>query len=64
MTKKLTEDQLSSIKYFWQDKGDLERYCSFEELKPALLEQKPEIIKAWNDYKTAVAILDAVIENI
>jgi hypothetical protein len=60
----LTEEQISDIKYFWEYKGDLERYSSFEELKPLIWEQKPQIMKAWNDYKASIEILNAVIESL
>lgn len=60
---KITEQELDSIKYFWEYKGDLERYTKFEELKPKLEREYPEILKAWNDYKASIKILDLVIEN-
>lgn len=62
--KKLTEEQLNDLKYFWEFKGDLERYSSFEELKPIIQQDYPEIIKAWNDYKASIAILNLVMENV
>lgn len=64
MKNKLTEKDVNDLKYFWQYKGDLERYCNFEVLKPVLEKEKPEVIKAWNDYKASIKILDLVIENL
>jgi len=60
---KLTDEHLSMLKYFWEEKGDLERYYAFEELKPIIQEERPEIMKAWNDYKASITILDAVLLN-
>ena len=64
MENKLTDTQISDLKYFWEEKGDLERYCDFEELKPLIQEQYPELLKAWYDYKASITIMDAVIKNI
>lgn len=61
---KLTEQNLSDLQYFWQNKGDLERLCTFEELIPILQVERPEILKAWNDYKASKKILDIVMESI
>ena len=62
--EKLTPQQLSDIRYFWEYKGDLERLSSFESLKPKLQAEYPEILKAWNDYKASIKTLDAVISTI
>lgn len=34
--EKLTEEQINDLQYFWEEKGDLERYCDFEKLKPQI----------------------------
>ena len=62
--KKLTEEQLNDLKYFWQYKGDLERYSSFEKLIPILKRDYPEIISSWNSYKGTIKILDLIMENV
>lgn len=62
--EKLTEEEKHSIKYFWVHEGDLERLIGFEELKPKIEAEYPEVLKAWNDYKISIKILDAVIETI
>jgi len=61
---KLTETDLSDLQYFWQYKGDLERLCTFEKLIPILREERPEILKAWTDYKASKKILDIVMASI
>lgn len=62
--RELTEDDINNLKYFWEEKGDIERYVHFEELKPQIQEQFPELLKAWSDYKTSIKIMDAVIKSI
>ena len=59
----LTETELKDIQYFWQEKGDLERF-DFEKLIPKLEIEYPEVLKAWRDYKASIKILDLVIENL
>lgn len=62
--KKLTEEQISLLKYFWEEKGDIEKYHGFEKLKPQIQEQFPELLKAWQDYKASIKIMDAVVESL
>ena len=62
--EKLTEQDLNMLKYFWQEKEDLERFTDFEKLKPLLEKEKPEVLKAWNNYKSSKKILDIIIDNI
>ena len=62
--QKLTEEQISSIKYFWEGTGNLEIYVYFEELKPLIEKNHPELLKAWSDYKISAKILDAVIKSL
>ena len=62
--EKLTEQDLNMLKYFWQEKEDLERFIDFEKLKPLLEKEKPEVLKAWNNYKSSKKILDIIIDNI
>jgi hypothetical protein len=62
--EKLTKTDLGDLKYFWEEKGDLERLTTFEKLKPLIENEYPEILKAWNDYKTSIKIMDAVIDKL
>ena len=64
MENTLTEQDLNDLQYFWQEKEDLERLSTFERLIPILEKEKPEVLKAWNDYKTSKKILDIVMDNI
>ena len=62
--KKLTEEQKSSIKYFWEEYDNIERYSDFEKIKPQIQEQYPELLKAWHDYKVSIKIMNAVLDSI
>lgn len=64
MKKKLTSEHIQSIKYFWNYKGDIESYSLFDEILPILKAEKPELIEAWNDYKSAEKIMDAVVKSL
>lgn len=57
-------EHLSSLQWAWQDKEDLERYCMWESILPALDKARPDVVEAWNNYKRARRILDAVMVNL
>lgn len=61
---KLTEEQKDMLKYFWEEKGDITRYCDFEELIPKIQQEYPELLKAWYDYQASIKILDLVVNSI
>jgi hypothetical protein len=54
---------LSDLCYFWNEKGDLERLCYFNEPETQSLLQKyrPDILKAWADYKASLLILNSIL---
>lgn len=64
MKTTLTEQDLDNLEYFWQERKDLERLSNFEEIIPILEKEKPEVLKAWDDYKASRNILDLVIRNL
>lgn len=49
------------IRYFWQDKKDLERWTGFD--RDYLAREFPAVLKAWDDYKASRAVLDAVVRD-
>ena len=57
------EGHVLSLKYFWEEKGDMERYCYFEEIKSLIEEHYPEILKAWYDYKLSKKILNNIVNG-
>lgn len=60
----ITEEQKNMLLYFWEEKGDIERYCDFENVLPELQKQYPEVLKAWNDYKISKRTLTSVLKSI
>ena len=64
MTTEELYDHLSMLRYFWQDKEDIERYCSWEEILPTIDKKRPDVVEAWKNYKRARAVLNAVMENL
>ena len=64
MGNTLTKQDLNDLQYFWGEKEDLERMSNFEGLVPILEKEKPEVLKAWNDYKASKKILDIVIDSL
>lgn len=62
--KNLSDAQISMLRYYWENKGDIERYSEFKELIPQIQEQYPELLKAWYDYKASGKIMDAVVKSL
>jgi len=62
MTKKIDQYELNMLRYFWEEKADLERCTGWQYLKLQLKEQYPEILEAWNQYKKSYELLSALIE--
>ena len=61
MTDEELEGEVATLRYFWQEKGDVTRYVGWEELRPVLRERRPEIVKAWDDYVESKRRLSAVL---
>jgi hypothetical protein len=63
--KKPKERRQKLIKYgALRYKGDLERLTTFEKLIPILEKEKPEVMKAWRDYKASKMLLNLVITDL
>lgn len=62
--EKLTEQQIDDLKYFWWEKGDLERWCDFEKLKPQIEKEFPRIIYLWEEHKSCVKMLNVIMDSI
>ena len=60
---KLTDEDKSLIRYFWEEKGDITRFGSWEKVKPALRREFPEILKAWEDLNTAKRTLSRLVKK-
>lgn len=55
------EEIASMLEYFWQEKGDIERWTGFD--RDMLASEFPAVLKAWDDYKASRAVLDAVVRD-
>ena len=60
----LTEGDYNMVIYFWQEKGDITRWSSWEEKKPLFEKYHPELIKAMNDWTLAEKMLNLVIDSL
>jgi len=60
----LTQEEREDLKYFWQNRGDLERLSTFESLKPKIQKELPSLLKAWEDYKAIKQTLDIITNSL
>ncbi len=62
MTDEERDDYANMLQYFWQEKGDPERFTGWDE---ALVEKEfPAVAAAWRQYKSARAVMSAVIRSL
>ena len=61
MDKTKRHELISDLSYFWTEKEDLERLCSFN--RNTIKAEFPEVLKCWDDYKMARKILSSVIKT-
>ena len=59
--EKLEDDDMESLRWFWSRKRDLERYEGFGQLKPILSEEMPELLEAWESYKSSEKKLNELL---
>jgi hypothetical protein len=55
------EEDERMVDYFWNQKGDLDRWTEFQERRPHL---PASLVRAWDDYKHAEAVLDAIVSKL
>ena len=60
----VTEDDINCIVYFWEEKRDLDRWVDWEAKREYFVKELPELVKAWDDYRTAGRIMDAIVRDI
>ena len=60
----MTDEGINMVTYFWQEKQDLERCIDWQKRKPIIAESHPELIKAWEDYKTSIKMMNAVVKSL
>jgi len=59
--RKATDEDLSMLRYFWEEKGDIECYCDFGEIKEDLKKNHPHIWKAWKKHKESIKVLNKIL---
>lgn len=62
MATESREAYADMMRYFWEEKGDIERYSSFSRERTAA--EFPEVLKAWDDYNTSRKVLSAVLRGL
>jgi len=60
----ISEEDSRMIQYFWEEKGDIERWTSWKDKLPSILEEAPELVVAWNNYKIATRTLTTIIKGL
>jgi len=60
----VTEDDKNMIDYFLNEKGDIERWSSWEDRKADIKAEYPELIYALNQVKIANRVLSAIVKNV
>lgn len=61
---KLTHRDLSMIEYFHKMKGDITRWAQWEEKKPLIKEEYPELIDALERVEIAEKTLNKIVDSI
>ena len=64
LNDKVVQRDINSIGYFLKEKGDIERWSSWEDRKEAIINEFPELEKALRDFAASTRILDIVTEDI
>jgi len=49
------------LAYFWEEKGDIERWNGFS--REHLAREFPAVLKAWDDYTASRLVMDAVVRD-
>ncbi len=62
--KPLTEENLEMLKYFWEEKQDIERYSEFNNITEELIKKRPSLMAAWNDYKLAIERMNRELSDL
>ena len=60
----LTEEDVSIIQYFHQDKDDITRWAGWEECKQRIKGSHPELIQAIEQLTVAERTLNAIVKGL
>lgn len=61
-TPGLPQEDLYTLRYFWEQKRDLTRWTGFEQALPALQHARPDILAAWHAYLAAEQHMHEVVQ--
>lgn len=61
---KLTAEDVTDLRYSWNQLGDLERYSGSERVMDILKRDNPELYQTWQNYKEAEKRLDELIVDL
>ena len=64
MQTRLTQDDISSFKYFYKEKEDVTRWCDWESKKHLFKEEFPEVIHQIELHRIAKLGLDKLVSYI
>lgn len=56
-------DYLRMLKYYWDNREDLEAYSEFHKYKKELKKRNPEVWLAWKKFKKYKSLMESVINN-
>ena len=62
--RKPTSEELRMVVYFWQERRDLTRFVSWEELEPVLRVSHPHLLDAIERLRSAEKTVDAIVDSI
>jgi len=62
MTAEERADYANMLDYFWCEKGDIERFTGWN--ADLVAKEFPAVFQAWNAYKGAERVMDAVIKSL
>jgi hypothetical protein len=54
--------KLDMLSYFWEEKGNMERWVHFN--REDMKKDFPELLKVWDDYNAAKRMIDLVIAGL
>lgn len=57
----MTAEDISAIKFFWLERGSLERWADWKDKLPMITCEYPELVKAWDDYIIARSALTDIV---
>ncbi len=59
----MTQSDIEMLRYFWENKEDLECYAGYDKIYLDLKRYYPAVIKAWEDYKAIKQTITMLLNN-